>query len=146
MKQWQLHNLLSNGCVAIVNENDAISHEEIAFGVNDTLAARLAAKIGQSALFGSDIKLVILSDIDGVYEDLNDRSSVVSKIYSPNDFAHLAGNTCNLSGTGGMRTKFDAANIAIEHGIDMWIANGSEHNAIQRSISGEIGTHFFRIS
>lgn len=136
-----IHGLMSNNGLAVVNENDAISHEEIAFGDNDTLAARLASKIARSALFGSDVKLVMLSDVDGVYKDVDDRSSLISCIDDMSTFAAVAGGSGSASGTGGMRTKFDAANIAMKSNVDTWIANGREENAVSRAINGEIGTH-----
>lgn len=136
------HTLLKHGDVVIVNENDAISHEEIAFGDNDTLAATFAAGIASSCLFGSNIGLVLLSDIDGVYADLSDSSSVIPHIDDISHYSHLAKGTSQVNGTGGMTSKFQAANIAVNNGVDMWIANGRAANAIARTINGEIGTHF----
>ncbi len=136
------HELMKQGDIVIANENDAISHIEIAFGDNDKLAATFAAKIGQSALFGSNIRLVLLSDIDGVYADINDRNSVINTIYDIDAYDHCVRDTDKEGGTGGMLTKFDAARIAMSAGVEMWIANGRTENAIARALSGEIGTRF----
>lgn len=136
------HALLRHGDVAVANENDAITHKEIAFGDNDTLAATFAAQIGRSSLFGNNVRLVLLSDIDGVYADVNDTSSVISSIDDISRYSHFAKDTTKQNGTGGMVTKFSAARIANENGVDMWIANGRADNVIERTLSGEIGTHF----
>lgn len=137
------HNLLSNCCVPIVNENDSICHEEISFGDNDTLAAHLASSIRRSPLFGNNVKLVLLSDIGGVREDPNDtNSSIIPEIVNVKDYYHLAMDTKGLVGTGGMRTKLEAAELVTDLGMDMWIANGKESDVIMRSVAGEIGTHF----
>lgn len=134
--------LFANNEIPIVNENDAITHDEIAYGDNDTLAATFAAKIAQSDLFAQEVKLVLLSDVDGVYEDFKDSSSVIPRIDDIDKYIHVAGDSHSNNGSGGMRTKFDAAKIATEAGVEMWIANGRAENAIARTIRGEIGTQF----
>ncbi len=136
------YTLLKHGDIAVANENDAITHEEIAFGDNDTLAATYAAQISRSSLFGSNVRLVLLSDIDGVYGDVNDASSVIATIDDIGQFEHLAKGATSQNGTGGMVTKFSAAKIANANGVEMWVANGRIENAIQRTLNGEIGTHF----
>jgi glutamate 5-kinase len=136
------HALLSHDDIAVANENDAITHEEIAFGDNDTLAAAFAAKLRHSSLFGNNVRLVLLSDIDGVYADVGEASSVISTIENITAHEHLAQGAINSSGTGGMITKFTAARIANENGIDMWIANGRVEDAIERTLKGELGTRF----
>ncbi len=136
------HTLLSYGDTAIVNENDVITHQEIAFGDNDTLAATFAAQIGRAVLFGSNVRLMLLSDIDGVYADINDSESVIRQINDIEEYVHLAGGTNGDYGTGGMITKFMAARIATSNGVDMWIANGRTENVIERALAGEVGTHF----
>ncbi len=137
-----IHDMLTHGDIPIVNENDAITHDEIAYGDNDTLAATLAAKIAHSTLFGSNVKLVLLSDIDGVYENIDDPSSIIRKITDLASYEHLAGGAGTPNGSGGMTTKFDAGRIALASGVSMWIANGRVDNAIARALAGEIGTHF----
>lgn len=137
-----IHTLLSHNEIPIANENDAITHDEIAFGDNDTLAAILAARIGQSALFGQNIRLVLLSDVEGVYMDKNDPGTLIRRIDNVADYRHIAGDSSSDKGTGGMRTKFDAADIVTEAGLSMRIALGRTDNAIQLALADEIGTLF----
>ena len=137
-----IHTMLTHGDLPVANENDPITHEEIEFGDNDTLAATLAARIGSSDLFSSNVKLVLLSDVDGVYKDINNSQSLINTVEDLTELDHLAGPPISMSGTGGMTTKFAAAKIATRAGVDMWLANGKESNAIQKTLRGEIGTHF----
>ena len=136
---------LCHGDIPILNENDAITHAELShqsFGQNDTLAAIYAAQIGRSELFGSNIRLILLSDVDGVFEDINNPASLIREITDLNKYRALAGESTSAHAKGGMKTKFDAANIALTEGIDMWVANGRTENAIELALAGEIGTHF----
>lgn len=133
--------LFERGDIAIANENDALSHEEISFGDNDTLAARFAILLHKSGLF-KRTRLIILSDIDGVYEDINDHHTVITTIDDTGKYQHIARGTGSANGTGGMASKFKAAKIATEHGVEMYIANGCTEWAIERALNGKIGTHF----
>lgn len=135
------HTLLHHGDIAIANENDAITHEEIAFGDNDRLAATFAARLNRSALFGR-VSLVVLSDVHGVYRDVRDPTSVISEIHDIAQYTHLANGTTKPGATGGMTTKFAAARIARDNGVPMYIAHGRTDSAIQRTLDGEIGTSF----
>lgn len=139
------HTLLSHGEIPILNENDAITHGELShlsFGQNDTLAAIYAAQIAGSSLFGKHVRLVLLSDVDGVYEDVRDPSSLIKEINDPSKYLSSVGDSNSLHGTGGMSTKFAAAAIAKNAGVEMWIANGKTDDAISRTLNGELGTHF----
>ena len=113
--------LLSIGVIPIINENDTVSVEEIEFGDNDTLSAVVAK------LVDADL-LVILSDIDGLYDkDPNKHPNaklidVVEKI--DENIISLAEGTNSDQGTGGMITKIHAAQIANNSNIDMVIMNG----------------------
>ncbi|MDB5185276.1 MAG: glutamate 5-kinase [Candidatus Saccharibacteria bacterium] len=133
--------MLSHGDIVIANENDVISHEEIAFGGNDMLAATYAAKLAGSGLFAS-VGLILLSDIDGLYSDVNDATSVIRSVENVNDVMHFAGGAGSLNGIGGMKTKLQAAQIANDAGVTMWIANGRTDNVIEHALAGEIGTTF----
>jgi glutamate 5-kinase len=135
-------NLLQHGDICIVNENDAITHSEIAFGDNDTLAAILAAKLRESAPFNRKVKLLILSDINGVYQDKDDPSTVIRTIDTIESFSHIAGKSGSPHGTGGMETKFTAASIALQSGVEVWIGNGRQDDAVLRMLDGTHGTHF----
>lgn len=134
--------LLERGYVPIVNENDAITHEEIAYGDNDTLAAHLAVKLKVSSLFCDAISVVLLSDIDGVYEDSKDQRTLMKQIKRVADYKHVISGVKSEGGTGGMTTKFSAAEIAQQAGVDLYIANGRAQEAVIKAITGEIGTHF----
>lgn len=121
------NSLLELGAIPIVNENDSVCFAEIEsenkiFGDNDTLSARTSILCGCSLL-------VLLSDIDGLY-DADPKRSPSAKIIKEieeidgaiRDLAHGAGTS---RGTGGMITKLQAAEICMESGIDMIIANGT---------------------
>jgi glutamate 5-kinase len=136
------YELISHGNIPIVNENDAITHEEIAFGDNDTLAAIFTSKIKESKLFGDNVSLIILSDINGVYADIHDKHSIIKQINDLATYENIAQNSSGGLGTGGMITKFAAAKIVHQCGVDMYIANGRTENVIQRALNKEIGTHF----
>ncbi len=135
------HSMLSRGDVVIANENDVIAHEQIAFGDNDTLAATYAAQMNRSGLFGT-VGLVILSDVHGLYRDKHDARTLIRTVDDIASYRHLAGGAGSANGTGGMKTKFDAARIATEAGVTMWIANGRTDDAIQFALQGKIGTEF----
>ena len=132
--------LLGFGVIPIVNENDSISAEQIEFGDNDTLSALVAT------LTEADI-LVLLSDIDGLYDDnpnTNPDAKLIDFVEEINDDVRaLAGEAGSARGTGGMVTKITAATIATEAGIDMYIMNGSDPEIIYDFVDGKkVGTHF----
>ncbi len=126
--------LLRLGVIPIVNENDTVSTSEIEFGDNDTLSAVV------SAIIGADL-LILLSDIDGLYTDdpgKNKDAEFISCVSSIDDSIYaLAKGTSGDFGTGGMRTKIDAARIANDAGCDMIIANGNDFTIIDRLVAGE---------
>lgn len=128
------------GVIPIVNENDVISTYELEFGDNDTLSAYIAELV-QAEL------LIILSDIDGLY-DKNPAEHPDAKLISvvedltPEIF-EAAGGAGSRRGTGGMITKLKAAQHVIPAGIDMIITNGDRPRDIYRIFEGEsIGTLF----
>ncbi len=131
--------LLSFGAVPIVNENDSISAEQIEFGDNDTLSAIVAK------LIGADL-LVILSDIDGLYDSnpSTPGAKLISRVEGITDeIKAAAGGAGTSRGTGGMATKLAAAEIANGAGIDMFILNGSDPFIIYSLLDGEkTGTLF----
>jgi len=132
--------LLSFNAIPIVNENDTISAEQIEFGDNDTLSATVAK------LVGADL-LIILSDIDGLY-DSNPMNNPDAKLIPlveeiTDEIKALASGAGSDCGTGGMITKLSAAEIANGSGIDMVIMNGAEPDIIYNLLDGEnIGTLF----
>ena len=133
--------LLEMRTIPIVNENDSVSTEEIEFGDNDTLSAIV------SVLSDADL-LVILSDIDGLYEDdprANRNARLISEVkeITPEIEASASG-AGSKRGTGGMITKIHAAQIATRHGVDMVIMNGAHPRKLYSLLENEdIGTYFY---
>lgn len=133
--------LLNYGVIPIVNENDTIATDEIKIGDNDMLSAYVAS------LIRADL-LILLSDIDGLYDrDPSEEGAELIKtvnVIDKNIESIAMGASSNL-GTGGMRTKINAAKIAMDNGITMVIANGERPDNIYDIISGkELGTTFLR--
>ena len=139
-----METLLERGAIPIVNENDTVATEEIRYGDNDRLAARVAQ------MLGADV-LVLLSDIDGLY-DADPRSNPnaihipeVRKL-TPNIVAMAGGvNTAAGVGSGGMATKLDAARIGMTAGCSTLITLGTHASAagpIAAVASGARGTWF----
>jgi glutamate 5-kinase len=109
------------GIVPIINENDTVSTDEIKFGDNDQLSARV------SALISADL-LIILSDVDGL---LDKNKKVIPVIYEiTQEIKELANPTNKKTCVGGMVTKIEAAKIAVDSGIPCVIANGRQQNII----------------
>lgn len=140
-----IHSLLDLGAIPIVNENDSVSYEEIEseqklFGDNDTLSALVAV------LCEVDL-LVLLSDIDGLYEEppeVNPNSRIIREVRVLDDEirSHASG-AGSARGTGGMVTKLEAAGICMEKGIDAIIANGSKPDVLYSIADNEpFGTLF----
>jgi len=132
--------LLENNVIPIVNENDTVATDELKVGDNDNLAALVALVSEADCLF-------ILSDVNGVY-DADPRSNpdaqlipVIEKI-TPEIYA-MAGSTKNVIATGGMKTKIQAAEKAVENGIETYILNGSDSRIFDKLLTGEnAGTRF----
>ena len=141
-----IQTMLINGDIPIVNENDAISHAEIEFGDNDRLAAILAARMmGYFALSDSKIRIVLLSDVHGVYENRDDPNTRIHTINHIGNYEHLAGGVGSANATGGMASKFTAAKIVTEAGMHMYIAHGRTDDVLQDVLSGKnrtTGTEF----
>ena len=132
--------LLNFGAIPIVNENDSISAEQIEFGDNDTLSATVAT------LAKADL-LVILSDIDGLYDSdprENENAKLIPVVEKIDDsIIALAGGAGTTRGTGGMITKLHAAQECHMAGIDMIIANGSDPDILYDIFEGKtVGTLF----
>ena len=136
--------LLGLGTIPIVNENDTVCTEEIehaaTFGDNDTLSATVAE------LAGADL-LVILSDIDGLY-DGDPRENPGAKLLHEVDeitpeIEACAAGAGSARGTGGMITKLHAAGLATAAGIDMVIMYGAQPKKLYDLFeNAEIGTYF----
>ncbi|MEE0929262.1 MAG: glutamate 5-kinase, partial [Acutalibacteraceae bacterium] len=131
--------LLDFGAVPIVNENDSVSVEEIVFGDNDNLSAIVASLVDAQGL-------IILTDIDGYYDD-NPRENPDARIIHhlsaiTDSMIEAAGGNGSDRGTGGMRTKLEAARFAGQHGIETVIMSGDNPKKIFDLFDGHfIGTH-----
>ncbi len=133
------HALLDFGAVPIVNENDSVSVEELVFGDNDNLSAIVAALTEANGL-------IILTDIDGYYDD-NPRENPDARLIHTlteitDDMIESAGGSGSNKGTGGMRTKLEAAKYAASHGIETIIMSGDNPKKIFDVFDGyAVGTH-----
>lgn len=131
-------NLLNFGVIPVINENDTVSVEEIEFGDNDTLSAIVGS------LAGADL-LVILSDIDGVFDGnprTNPDAKLIPRIPAITDKVRaLAGDRGSTLGTGGMITKLTAAQIGLDAGFPTVIMNGSTPELLYDLFDGRpVGT------
>ncbi len=133
-----LHRLLEWGVVPVINENDTTTTDEISFGDNDFLAAQVAILLGAEML-------VLLTSTDGLYTAdprLDPSASIVPLV---EDFEALEAldirQTTSSLGSGGMRSKVVAAEMATAAGTETVICNGFEPGAVLRAATGEeIGT------
>ncbi len=134
-----LEALLENNIIPIINENDSISHAEIMskdriFGDNDMLSAIVAKFVGAA-------KLIILSDIHGLYDSdprTNPKATIIDRVDDINKIApETAGGAGSKRGTGGMKSKISAAKFATEIGIDVLIIYGREPETIFDIIDGK---------
>ncbi|MBE6522830.1 MAG: glutamate 5-kinase [Thermoplasmata archaeon] len=134
-----INSLLDNGVVPIFNENDAVCITEIKFGDNDTLSAIVASRTDADLL-------VILSDVAGLYDSdptKNPDAKLVPEVHDVDSVRSMAGDSSTGLGTGGMRTKLDAAAICKDAGCSMIIASSKEPDAVYRAATGDdIGTIF----
>lgn len=132
--------LLDYNVIPVVNENDTVATDEIIFGDNDTLSAIVATMVKADLL-------ILLSDIDGLYEadpNQNPDAKLIDIVEIVDEsIERMATGSVSRVGTGGMTTKIQAAKIATNDNIDMVIANALEPLVIERIIDGEhIGTLF----
>jgi len=123
-----LETLLRLGAVPVINENDTVATQEIRFGDNDRLAARVAQMIGADTL-------VLFSDIDGLYTGDPRRDSTAQFIPDvremTDEIERMAGDPGSTVGTGGMVTKLQAARIALAAGCRMAIASGTQAHPLR---------------
>lgn len=129
---------LQLGAVPIINENDSVATAEIKVGDNDTLSAWTAYLIGADAL-------IILTDVDGLYDSDPRTNSAAKRIDTVTDIKEvesLAGSAGSSRGTGGMVTKLRAARIATEAGIETLVLGGGGA-ALEALAQGDVwGTRF----
>ena len=121
-----LHN---KNVIPIINENDTVATEEIRYGDNDRLAARVAQ------MMGADL-LIMLSDIDGLYTSnphLDKQAKRVSNIKMVDEVIEkMVGKNQSVLGSGGMSTKIWAAKICLNSGCSSVITNGQKINPLKR--------------
>jgi glutamate 5-kinase len=135
-----LSTLLEWRVLPVINENDTTATDEISFGDNDFLAAQVAVLVGAD-------ELILLTDIDGLYTAdprLRPDAHIVAEV---SDFAALddleIGHTTSPLGSGGMRSKVVAAEMATAAGIPTVICNGVSEHAFAAVLAGEReGTRF----
>src|SRR5260370_756824 len=136
--QNALHELVKLGVVPIVNENDSVSLRELvgAFGDNDELSGLLAKAVEADWL-------LMVGDVDGCYIP-NSRKNprLVRTVQKLTPEMEALCNGRSHLGTGGMRSKLRAAQVASESGVHVAIVNGREPEAISRAMARKIGTYF----
>lgn len=135
-----LNRLLELGAVPVINENDTVATDEIVIGDNDTLAAMVAESVEANLL-------VLLSDIDGLYTadpHADPTARLLPVVHRVDDSIQaLAGVSSTDQGTGGMVTKLRAAEICLNCGCEMVIANGREPRLLYDIVEGKpVGTRF----
>tara|TARA_B100000029_G_scaffold165796_1_gene162010 strand:+ start:1802 stop:2908 length:1107 start_codon:yes stop_codon:yes gene_type:complete len=134
-----IDNLLGMNVIPIVNENDTTATTEIKYGDNDRLAARVAQIISADCL-------VLLSDVDGLYTENPKKNKNTKLIQSVKEIDEkikkYASNSENIYGSGGMKTKIEAAKICQLSGCHMVIANGKHINPIEKIIKNNNCTWF----
>jgi glutamate 5-kinase len=134
-----LENLLRLGVVPVINENDTVATQEIRYGDNDRLGARVAEMTSADCL-------ILLSDVDGLYDadpSGNKAATLIPEVHeiTPRIEA-LAGEAVTAFGSGGMVTKLAAARICMAAGCATLIANGHTERPIDAVESGSACTWF----
>lgn len=128
-----LFSLLDEGILPIINENDAVTTDDLRVGDNDNLSAMVAAAADADTL-------VICSDVDGLFDKnpntYND-AKLIKEVNSitPEIYAMTSGPVSGV-GTGGMKTKLEAAEKATSHGIMTYIINGFDETTFSALLQG----------
>lgn len=134
-----LTRLIEAGAVPVINENDSVATEEIRFGDNDRLAARVAQAARADCL-------LLLSDVDGLYDrDPKEQGAIfIPKVegVTAKTLAMASAGSSSGMGSGGMVSKLQAAQIAERAGITLVIVNGNKKSPISSAISTNRGTIF----
>lgn len=132
--------LLERGIIPIINENDTVTVDRLRFGDNDTLSAKVAG------LIDADM-LIILSDIDGLYDsnpNENPDAKLLEKVHSITpEIEAAAGGSGSAVGTGGMKSKIKAVEIAMAAGIDSFLGKAGCEDMLIDAVAGKAkGTYF----
>ena len=118
-------------CVPIINENDTVAVEELRFGDNDMLAALICNALRAEAM-------ILLTVVDGLLDDKRRRIDVVDNVL---EAMRMARDEKSKLGSGGMRSKLEAARLVTEAGELAVIAHGRETDVLKRILAGEaLGT------
>ena len=135
-----LATLLQLGVIPIINENDTVAVDEIRFGDNDTLAGQIAH------LIDADL-LVILSDVNGLYEEdprINPSAKLISLVPTiTKQIENLAGTSRTRASRGGMVTKVQAAKQVGRFGVPTLLLNGETPNTLGQALEGNSSGTFF---
>jgi len=134
-----METLLKLGVLPVINENDTVATEEIRYGDNDRLAARVAEMVSADCL-------VLLSDVEGMYDADPTTDSTAKLISTVHEITPaleaVAGESQTAYGSGGMATKLAAARICMSAGCATVIASGHERNPLGRILAGSQCTWF----
>ncbi|MDA8712908.1 glutamate 5-kinase [Alphaproteobacteria bacterium] len=134
-----LTTLMAHGAVPVINENDTIATQELRYGDNDRLAARVAAMVSADCL-------ILLSDIDGLYDadptQHKDANFIDHVSHIDAHIEAMAGGTGSSHGSGGMVTKLQAAEIAQRAGCHMVLASGRDNAPLSALANGARSTVF----
>lgn len=125
--------LLDNGILPVINENDTVTTDELKVGDNDNLSAMVAAAADADSL-------IICSDVGGLYDKnphTNKGANLIKQVCEiDQDIYAMAGGAHSSVGTGGMKTKIEAAEKATSHGLSTYIINGFKESSFEQLISG----------
>lgn len=127
-KLWEV------GYIPIVNENDTVAVEEIVLGDNDKLSALVSVIIDASLL-------ILVSDIDGIFTQnphLYADAELITQVFDLKSISCCIEEKKSALGTGGMSSKIHAADICMNHNIEMWIVNGQRADYILKALNNEI--------
>lgn len=135
-----IEELLHHHVVPIINENDTVSIDELKFGDNDTLSALVANLVKAQ-------KLIIITDMDGLYTDdprKNANARRIDRVEEINEeLLQFAGGSGSSVGTGGMRSKVEAARIATRGGVPVFVGRVTEQGDLLNAVHDKgKGTYF----
>lgn len=134
-----LQRLLQLGAVPVINENDAVATEELVYGDNDHLAAVVAT------MLRADL-LLLLSDVEGLFtaDPARDPAAeLVRRVEDPTEITAVVGGSSSGVGSGGMRTKVEAASVAVRAGCQAVVADARAQGVVLAAVEGEaVGTWF----
>lgn len=120
--------------VPIINENDSVAVEELCFGDNDMLSARVASLIKAK-------RLILLSTVDGLYPP--EGKEIIEEVKNIKEVLSFAGEESGKFSIGGMQSKLTAVQFALDQGIETFIANGRNPQNIAKLMAGQgRGTRF----